>query len=156
MREIIEKLSAELKGLEHEFRVELPKEIRTAVAMGDLRENAEYKAALERQAFVRARIGELRERLSSLESVSMNQIPRDRAGLGSAVTLLDLDSDEEVRYTLVFPEMADADNGMLSLASPIGRGIMGQQAGDEITVQVPTGQRRFEILELVTVHQKDG
>lgn len=155
MREIIDRLGAELRSLEYEYRVELPKEIKTAVAMGDLRENAEYKAALERQAYVRARIGQLRERLGSLNSMNVNQLPLDRAALGSTMTLLDLDTDEEVRYTLVFPEMSDADEGMLSVASPIGRSLMGKQEGDEVTVQIPSGTRHFEILDLLTAPQRD-
>ena len=155
MRQIKEKLGEELKTLEHEFRVELPKEIRTAVAMGDLRENSEYKAALERQAYVRARISQLRERLGSINSLNMNQIPRDKAGLGSKVELLDLDSDEEIRYQLVFPEVADLENGLISIASPIGRSIMGRKEGDTVRVKIPSGTRRFEILELRTAHDQE-
>jgi len=154
MQEIKKKLGDELKALEHEFRVELPKEIRTAVAMGDLRENSEYKAALERQAYVRARISQLRERLASINSLNLNQIPRDRVGLGSTVTLLDLDSDEEITYQLVFPEVADLENGLISVASPIGSSLMGRSVEDEVRVEIPSGTRRFEILELRTVHDK--
>lgn len=156
MREIKDMLSSELKALEYEFRVELPREIKTAVAMGDLRENAEYKAALERQAYVRARIGQLRERLSTLESINLSAIPKDKAGLGSRLTLLDLDTDEELSYELVFPELADVDKGMLSVASPIGRSLAGASEGDEITVTIPTGTRRFEVLALQTMHHRAG
>ena len=154
MREITDKLKSELKGLEHEFRVELPLEIRTAVAMGDLSENAEYKAALERQAFVKARIAQLRERLASLASVSLQQIPTDSVGLGSTVTLLDLDSDEELTYELVFPEVADLAKGLISVASPIGRSLVGHRAGDTVKVKIPTGTREFELLGLRTIHDK--
>jgi transcription elongation factor GreA len=156
MREIIDKLEAELKPLERELRVELPREIKTAVAMGDLRENAEYKAALERQAFVKARIGQLRERLSALGSIKIDQVPRDRVGLGATVKLLDLDTDKELTYRLVFPEIADLEKGLLSVASPIGRALMGKQAGDCATVEIPSGTREFEILELKTVHDEEG
>jgi transcription elongation factor GreA len=152
MREIITTLQNELKQLEFEFRVELPREIKTAVAHGDLRENSEYKAALERQAFVRARIGQLRERLSSLSSMNMSQIPKDKAGLGSRVLLLDQDSDEEIRYELVIPEMSDIDKGRISIASPIGRSFVGKQPGDEIVAKIPNGTRHFELLELQTLH----
>jgi len=154
MREIKDKLEGELHTLEHEFRVEIPKDIKLAVAMGDLRENAEYKAALERQAFVRARIGQLRERLTSLNSVNLKSIPKGKIGLGTTVKLLDLDSDEEVTFELVFPEMADVDKGLLSIASPIGRSLMGHGESDEIEVSIPTGVRCFEVLELQTVHDK--
>lgn len=156
MREVTDKLNGELKTLEHELRIELPKEIRAAVAMGDLSENAEYKSALERQAFVKARIAQLRERLASLSSVNMGQIPKDRIGLGSTVTLLDLDTDDEVTYELVFPELADLDKGLISTASPIGRGLVGKQEGDTLRIQIPSGQRRFEVLELRTLHDKSS
>jgi transcription elongation factor GreA len=154
MREVTDKLNAELKTLEHELRVELPKEIRTAVAMGDLSENAEYKSALERQAYVKARIAQLRERLASLSAFNLQQIPRDRIGMGSTVTLLDLDTDDEITYELVFPELADLDKGLISIASPIGRGLVGKQEGDTCRVEIPSGQRRFEVLELSTLHDK--
>lgn len=152
MREIQQKLQQELSSLERELRVDLPKEIKTAVAMGDLRENAEYKAALERQSFVRARIGQLRERLGALSLVNLDRIPRDRVGIGSSVLLLDLDSDEEIRYRLVFPELADLEHGLLSIASPIGRGLVGRREGDEVDVEIPSGRRRFEVLDLRTAH----
>ena len=155
MREIREKLEGELRALEFEFRVELPKEIRTAVAMGDLRENAEYKAALERQAYVRARIGQLRTRLGELASFNPAAVPRDRAALGSTLTLLDLDSDQEVTYRLVFPEVADLQSGLISVASPIGQSLVGRRAGDEVVVRIPAGVKRFEVLGLRTAHD-DG
>lgn len=154
MREIQQRLEGELRTLERELRVDLPKEIQAAVAMGDLRENAEYKAALERQSYVRARIGQLRERLGSLATVNLSQVPRDRAGIGSRLTLLDLDSDDEVRYELVFPELADLDKGLISIASPIGRSLVGQREGDDVSVEIPSGRRRFEVLELKTLHDE--
>ncbi len=155
MREVIKKLEAELKPLEHELRIELPREIKTAVAMGDLRENAEYKAALERQAFVKARIGQLRERLAAVSSIAVDRLPKDRAGLGSKVTLLDVDSDEEVVYELVFPEIADLEKGLISSASPIGRCLIGKKEGDSIEVDIPSGKRNFELLELRTAHDRN-
>jgi len=155
VREILDKLKQQLSELEHEFRVELPKEIKTAVAMGDLRENAEYHAALERQAFVRARIGQLRERLGALSAINFDDVPRDRAGIGSRLELLDLDSDEEITYQLVFPEAADLEKGLLSIASPIGRALVGLKEGDEVKIEIPSGARNFEVLGLKTVHEKD-
>ena len=154
MEQIKAQLASELKGLEREFRVDLPREIKTAVAMGDLRENAEYHAALERQAFVRARILQLRERLGALNSINLDQIPRDRAGLGSFVKLLDLDNDREVSYELVVPEMANPEKGMLSIASPIGKSLVGKREEDEITIETPAGRKNFELLELVTIHAR--
>jgi len=152
MREVIQKLEGELKELEHEFRVQLPREIGDAVAMGDLRENAEYHAALERQTFVKARISQLRDRLSSLASMTLDRIPKDKAGLGSRLTLLDVASDTEVTYELVIPEVADLEKGLLSIASPIGRSLSGSAEGDEVTVDIPSGKKQFEVLELLTLH----
>lgn len=154
LRAVRDKLEAELRALERELNVELPREIKTAVAMGDLRENAEYHAALERQRYVRARIGQLRTRLGELSTLNLERIPKDRVGLGSTILLLDLDTDEEVTYELVIPEMADLDKGLISTASPIGRGLMGKQVEDAVTIVVPSGNKKFEILELKTLHDK--
>lgn len=156
MREVREKLMEELKTLERELRIELPKEIKTALAMGDLRENAEYHAALERQGYVKARIGQLRQRLSDLGTMNIGSIPHDRVGLGSTVTLLDLDSKEEVTYELVLPEIADLTLGLISIASPIGRGLTDKEEGDRVTIVIPSGRKRFEVLGLRTVHDKEA
>ena len=156
MKEARAKLEEELKLLERELAVELPREIKTAVAMGDLRENAEYHAALERQRFVRARIGQLRTRLSELGTMNLDRIPKDRIGLGSTVLLVDLEIDEEITYELVIPEMADLDKGLVSIASPIGRGLIGRKDGETVTIEIPAGKKRFEILELKTIHDKPG
>jgi transcription elongation factor GreA len=144
----------EVKTLEHELRVQLPREIKTALAMGDLRENAEYHAALERQGFVKARIGQLRERLAQLNMINLSQVPKDRVGIGSTVALLDLDSDAELTYELVLPEVADQTKGLISTSSPIGRGLIGKKEGEQVTIAIPVGQKRYEILELSTLHDK--
>ena len=154
MKEIREKLETELKALERELTVDLPREIKTAVAMGDLRENAEYHAALERQRFVRARIGQLRTRLSELGTMNLDRIPRDRIGLGSTIVLIDLETEVELTYELVIPEMADLEKGLVSTSSPIGRGLLGRVDGDEVTIEVPSGTKRFEIVEIRTIHDK--
>ena len=155
MREIKQRLQAELKALEYEFKVQLPREIGTAAAMGDLKENAEYHAARERQAFVKARIGDLQQRLSAILSINLDRVPKDRVGLGSTVTLLDHDNDEEVTYRLVFPEMTDLDSGLISTASPIGSSLLGLREGDTVKIRTPAGQRQLEVLELRTVHDGD-
>jgi transcription elongation factor GreA len=154
LKEARQRLEEELRQLERELRIELPQEIKKALAMGDLRENAEYHAALERQSFVKARIGQLRGRLTDLGMVNMAQVPRDRAGLGSSLTVLDLDQAVEITWELVIPEVADLERGLISIASPIGRGLVGKREGDEVVIEIPTGQRRFEVLELRTVHDK--
>lgn len=156
MREIRARLEQELRGLERELMVELPREIKTAVAMGDLRENAEYQAALERQRYVKARIGQLRTRLSELGTMNLDRIPKDRVGLGTRVSLLDLDADAEVTFELVIPEMADLERGLVSIASPVGKGLMGRRGGDEVTIQVPSGTKRYEILDLITIHGREA
>lgn len=154
MEQVRAKLAEELKSLEWELKVELPREIKTAVAMGDLRENAEYHAALDRQRYVRARIGQLRTRLSELGTMNLDKIPRDRVGLGSRVCLLDLESDTEITYELVIPEMSDSERGLVSSASPIGKGIIGKKEGDQVAIEIPSGRKRFEILVVRTIHDK--
>jgi len=155
LKEARQKLQEELRLLERELRVELPQEIKKALAMGDLRENAEYHAALERQSFVKARMGQLRTRLTELGMINMANVPKDRAGLGSSLTVLDLDQDVEITWELVVPEVADLDRGLISIASPIGRGLVGKCPGDEVTIDIPAGRRRFEVLELRTMHDKE-
>jgi len=155
MRKIKERIQAELRALEHEFKVELPREIGDAAAMGDLKENAEYHAARERQAFVKARIGNLQQRLSSLMSLDPSQLPKDKIGLGSTVTLLDEDTDREITYELVFPEVAETDKGLISVASPVGRSLLGLGRGDSVTIDIPSGKKSFEVLELRTIHDKE-
>jgi len=156
VKEVRNKLMEEVKTLEHELRVLLPREIKTALAMGDLRENAEYHAALDRQNFVKARIGQLRERLGQLNTLDFSRIPKDRVGMGSTVALLDLDSDAELTYELVLPEIADQAKGLISTSSPIGRGLLGKKEGDRVKIAIPAGQKRFEILELTTLHNKEN
>jgi len=156
MEQVTRKLRKELEAYEFEFRVELPKEIGAAVALGDLSENAEYHAALERQAFLKARIAELRERLGSLSTLNVSAISRTTAGLGSTVKLLDLDTDDEIVYELVLPEVADLDSGLISIASPVARSIVGKVEGDEITVRIPSGTKNYEVLELKTLHDKSS
>jgi transcription elongation factor GreA len=146
------RLEGEMRDLERELRHELPKEIQVAREMGDLRENAEYKAALERQVFVRSRIGQIQRRLSELSRLNIDSLPKDRVHLGSKVRVLDLATDEEVEYELVMAEDADAARGRISTASPIGRGLMGKQEGDEVKIKIPSGVRNFEVIDLQTVH----
>ena len=154
MKAVRDKLEVELHALERELNIELPREIKTAVAMGDLRENAEYHAALDRQRYVRARIGQLQLRLSELGTMNVDRIPKDRVGLGTTIVLVDLDGDVELTYELVIPEMADLEKGLISAASPIGRGLLGKKDGESVVVEVPSGKKRFEILSVKTIHDK--
>ena len=154
MQDLIKKLQEEIAQLENEFRVELPREILKARAHGDLKENAEYHAAKERQGMVNARLQQLNGRLRELSMIDMSKIPHDRVGLGSTVTVLDLDKDEKIRYKLVTTEDADAKNHMISTTSPIGRGLLGKKVGDTTKIQIPGGVREMEIVELITIHQQ--
>jgi transcription elongation factor GreA len=156
MLDLIKKLQDEIAVLENEFRIELPREILKARAHGDLKENAEYHAAKERQAFVNARLGQLHARLRDISMIDMSKIPHDRVGLGSTVVVLDLDKDEKIRYKLVTSEDVDAKNGMISTTSPIGRGLLGRNVGDTVKIQIPGGAREMEIVELITIHQQAG
>lgn len=156
---IREKLRKELDELDTELRVHLPREIKRAKEFGDLRENAEYHAALARQQFVQARIQQLRQRLSEISSIDLAKIPRGRVAYGSTVVLLDAEREEEVTYRLVTPEESDPPAGLISTTSPIGRSLMGREEGDEIRVVTPNGARNFEIRRLTTLHdeaQKGG
>lgn len=155
METVKEKLTNELSALEDELHKKLPKEIQKAREFGDLRENAEYKAALERQSFVSARIRQLRQRLSEVESIDVRKLPLDRVAYGSRVVLYDLDRDEKVSYRLVVSEESDPDKGLISTSSPIGQALMGKEEGDEIRVRTPKGWRNFEVSELLTVHDQD-
>jgi len=152
MEDLKKKLEAEIAALDNELRVELPKEILKARQHGDLSENAEYHAAKERQGMVNARLGQLRARLRELSMIDMTRIPRDRAGLGSTVVVLDMDKDEEVTYKLVTSEEADVGKGLISTSSPIGKGLIGKKVGDTVRVQIPGGAREMEILRLTTIH----
>ena len=155
MDEVKKKLREELDSLEEELHFKLPKEIQHAREFGDLRENAEYKAAMERQSIVQARIGQVRQRLSEVDSIDLSKIPTDRIAYGSRVVMFDLEKDEKVTYKLVTSEESDPDNGMISTDSPIGQALMGREEGDEVKVKTPTGWRTFEIDRLTTIHEKE-
>jgi transcription elongation factor GreA len=148
-------LEEELKKLDHELRVELPKEIDRARQLGDLSENAEYHMALQRQQYVKARVMQLRERLAAFSRINLNAIPTDRAAYGSVLKLLDLDKEEELTVRLVTHEEADVKKGLYSVQSPIGKALLGKREGDEVVVATPGGKRTFEVLELKTIHDQE-
>ena len=148
------KLQEEMRALEYELNHELPAELKKAVAHGDLSENAEYSSARERQDYVRARLGQLAKRLSDISLINFNNIPRDRVSFGSTVVVYDVSKGLEVEYKIVASEEADVGKGMISTSSPIGRSLIGQQVGDLVTVQTPSGKKEFEILKLSTIHDE--
>jgi len=148
-----EKLGAEVEKLQHELNVTLPNEIRKAVELGDLRENSEYKAALERQQFVQARLGQLRQRLSKLAQVDMSQIPDDRVGLGSKVVVECQETQAKESYTLVFGDSEGFDEGQVTMSSPIGKALINKFVGEVAFLRLPARTRKLKIVELVTIHQ---
>ncbi len=152
MEDLKKKLQEEINTLEYELRNELPKEILKARAHGDLKENAEFHAAKERQRYVDARLGQLKNRLAEFSMVDFSKIPHDRVGLGSKVVVFDVEKDEKITYKLVTSEETDVSKGLISTSSPIGRGLLGKQVGDEVKIVIPGGTREMEILELVTIH----
>jgi transcription elongation factor GreA len=150
--EVKKRLAEEIKLLEHELTNELPAEIKRAVALGDLSENAEYHMAKQRQVFVNARLGQLKKRMGELAMVNLVNIPNDKVGFGSRVTVFDSIKDEELKYQLVTSEESDVSKGLISTTSPIGRALLGKQVGDVATVITPNGKRELEILKLLTIH----
>ena len=150
---ILKRFNDEIAALERELKFELPKEIKRARELGDLRENAEYKAAKERQEIVNARIAMLKKRVGEISLMNLDRIPRGRASFGSTVHLRS-PSGEMLVYQLVMPEDADAEKGMISTSSPIGRAILNKEEGDEINVTTPSGTRQFDLVKLVTIHDE--
>ena len=151
-----QKLQAEVERLNHEISFVLPKEIEKARAHGDLRENSEYKAALERQQFAQARVHHLRLRLSKLSDVREADIPRDRVGFGSRVTVEDIDTKQKETYALTLGEFIEGEDGgeemPVSMASPLGKALVGRKVKDKVEIALPIGKRKLRILELATVH----
>ena len=154
--EIRERIEQEIEELTHELNVELPERINKAVEHGDLRENSEYKFALERQGFVQARIGQLQTRVAELSKIDVDNMPVDRVGFGSKVKVHDLAMDEEMDLTIVAGDFMDLDSGQVSMASPIGTGLKGAKEGEEVTIALPVGERKYRILELKTLPQQMG
>src|SRR5207247_7682036 len=150
--EIKKRLEGEIQTLENELREELPKALKSASALGDLSENADYQAARERQDFVRVRLGQLKQRLADLSMINFDKIPRDRISLGSKVVLLDVDKNEEVTYKLVTSEDANAPAGLISTTSPIGRSLLNKREGATVEAKIPSATRTCEIISFTTLH----
>jgi transcription elongation factor GreA len=149
---IKKRLEEEIRTLEHELKHELPAEIKKAVAMGDLSENAEYHMAKQRQEFVNARLGQLKKRMAEFAMVNLSNIPKDRVAFGSTVLVYDSSKDEKIEYKLVTSEESDVAKGLISTTSPIGRSLVGKQVGDMAMVVTPNGNRELEVLKLQTIH----
>jgi transcription elongation factor GreA len=147
-----QKLGEEVEKLQYELNITLPAEIRKAVEHGDLRENSEYKAALERQQFVQARLGQLRQRLSKLSQIDPAQIPADRVGLGSKVIVEDQRTGSRETYHLVFGDALEFEEGHVTMASPIGKALLGKGVGEVTQLRLPTMVRTLKVVDLVTIH----
>jgi transcription elongation factor GreA len=154
--QIKKKLQEELNTLEHELAYDIPRELKKAAALGDLSENAEYHMAKQRQEFLKARVRQLGQRLADLSLINMNNIPKDKVGLGSTVKVYDSSKDEEKEYRLVTSEEADVPAGKISTTSPIGRALLNKKVGDSAVVVTPAGKREMEILALSTIHDVAG
>lgn len=151
LREVKQKLEEEMQRIEHELRVTLPKEIQTALGQGDLSENAEYESAKNRQSTIQARFAQIQKRLADLSRIDVSGVPKDRAGLGSEVTVENLENGEEILYTLVIPELADGNKSFVSMASPVGKALMNRRAGDAVTITIPRGTLEYEVRRIVTL-----
>lgn len=152
--EIRTKIETEIETLTHELNVELPERIKIAMEHGDLRENSEYKAAKERQSFIEARLNHLTARMTELSRIDVKEMAYDRVGFGSRVTIRDLHLKEEFTFTITAGDFIDLDAGQVSLASPIGQGLLGASEGEEVSIELPRGERRYKILELHTLPQQ--
>ncbi|HET6230863.1 MAG TPA: GreA/GreB family elongation factor [Longimicrobiaceae bacterium] len=153
LEELKNKLAEEIETLTHELQVTLPRAIQKAVEHGDLKENSEYKSALERQQFVQARLNQLTKRAGELSKIDLTDVPADRVGFGSRVTVVDMRTRDEETYTLVFGDYIDLDGGQISVASPLGQTLMGKKKGDQVSLQLPRGERKLKIKDLVTLPQ---
>ncbi|HYH80992.1 MAG TPA: GreA/GreB family elongation factor [Longimicrobium sp.] len=154
LEELKNKLGEEIERLTHELSVTLPKAIQKAVEHGDLRENSEYKSALERQQFVQARLNHLTRRYGELSKIDLSEVPTDRVGFGSRVTVVDMRTREEETYTLVFGDYIDLDGGQISVASPLGQTLLGKKKGEQVSLQLPRGERKLKIKSLVTLNEQ--
>src|SRR4051812_42991413 len=156
LEELKAKMAREVEQLMHELNVTLPQEIRKAVEHGDLKENSEYKAALERQRFVQARLGSLTQRLTALANIDESKIPEGQVGLGSTVTVKDKKTGEKEVYQLVFGDAVEFDKGHVTMSSPIGRALLGKAVGDVASLRLPAGMRQLEVIELKTIHDNNA
>ena len=154
LEELKNKLGLEIERLTHELQVVIPNAIQKAVEHGDLRENSEYKSALERQQFVQARLGHLTRRLGELSQINLSDIPNDRVSYGSRVTVMDLRTREEETYTVAFGDDVDIDSGQISRNSALGQALVGKKKGDKVSVQLPRGERKLHIKALVTLPEQ--
>lgn len=156
LNEVRQKLESEISELDHELRLVLPKEIKKALEHGDLRENSEYKSALERQEYVKARLAQLKRRVSELATMDLSRLPTDRIAYGTTVELENFDTGEKARYKLVMPEEAEIEQGHISVASPIAKALLGHEAGDDVVIHTPRGAKSWSITRIRTIHDESA
>lgn len=154
-KRLLEKLNKEFKDMEYELKTKLPEEIHKAASLGDLSENAEYEAALDRQRFLQSRYRKLQARINEIVQIDLTRLPKDRVGYGTVVELFDVDEDKDVTYQLVMPEDADIHKRRISVSSPIGSSLMGKRVDDEVFVNIPSGRKHYEITAITTYHETD-
>jgi transcription elongation factor GreA len=155
MKNLLARLQNDLHEIEHELKHKLPEEIRKAASLGDLSENAEYEAALERQRLMQSKYRTLKARINEIAQIDTDRLPKDKTGYGSLVEVFDLDTDNEITYQLVMPEDADAKHNRISVSSPIGKALMNKQEGDEVTIDIPSGKRNYEVLSITPYYKTD-
>jgi len=154
LQELLNTLRGELSALKKEFRIDIPQKIEQARLLGDLSENADYHAMKERQGFVQARIIFVKQRIASLSAIDPRSVPQDRVGFGSIVHLRDAENGGERVVKLVAPEESNGEKGWVSIASPIGRGLVGRREGEEVRIQTPGGVKTFEVTKIITLHEQ--
>lgn len=154
-KKLLARLNADFKALEHELKTVLPEEIAKAAALGDLSENAEYEAALDRQRLLQSKYKTLKERIGEVAQLDLSRLPKDKSGYGSILDLYDLDEEKDITYQLVLPEDADVKKGRISISSPIGKALMGKVVDDEVSINIPSGRKNYEITGLTTYDQTE-
>ena len=154
-KNLLQRLNGQFKELEFELKSKLPEEIAKAASLGDLSENAEYEAALDRQRLLQSKYRQMKSRINEIAQIDVSRLPKDRAGYGSIVSVFDVDEDKDITYQLVMPEDADVKTNRISVSSPIGKALMGKKVDDEVTVVIPSGKKNFEITEVVPYHQTE-
>lgn len=153
---IVERLQAELAVLRRELNIELPRIIEEARSHGDLKENAEYHAAKEKQGMVSARVGSLEARIQELSMYNVSSIPKGVVGYGSLVELEDLETGDTVTYEMVFAEEVDMASGKISLTSPVGQALLKREEGDEVSIQLPGARKKYQVVGVQTIHEREG
>jgi transcription elongation factor GreA len=154
-KDTIQKLENEMADIKRQLAVEIPNEINRAAALGDLKENAEYHAAREKKRNLESRGSQISNRIRFLMSIDLDKISKDTIGLGSLVTLEDLDTGKKVTYELLVADLVDVNAGKISIQAPIGKGMLGKKVGEEFSVVLPAGKKEYIIEKVVTIHNRE-